>query len=215
VLRRAFGTDPAITAAAAAAMASLAAAGAIIVDPVELPDGILPLDGGNIVDAEFATAFDAYLRDGFMPGTAPASLRAILASGGFLPDHRAVLEARVAFRDSGARAAILARHAALRDRLDACASRAAIDLFLHPTSVVTPGSLDNPKGGWAPELAARSGWPALSVPAGRSDDGVPIGVELLARAGGEALLFRAGLAIEHGRGPRALPDLSLPGLHNG
>jgi Asp-tRNA(Asn)/Glu-tRNA(Gln) amidotransferase A subunit family amidase len=82
-----------------------------------------------------------------------------------------------------------------------------LDAILHPTSMVTPASLDNPKGGWGPELAACSGWPALSVPAGIGEDGIPIGVELLGPAHGEAVLLHLGQWIEQAVGPRRIPPL--------
>jgi aspartyl-tRNA(Asn)/glutamyl-tRNA(Gln) amidotransferase subunit A len=43
-----------------------------------------------------------------------------------------------------------------------------------------------------------SGHPALSVPFGTGDDGLPIGVQVLAPALGEALLFRVGRVLELG-----------------
>ena len=43
-----------------------------------------------------------------------------------------------------------------------------------------------------------SGHPALSVPFGTGDDGLPVGVQVLAPALGEALLFRVARAIEAG-----------------
>ena len=43
-----------------------------------------------------------------------------------------------------------------------------------------------------------SGHPALSVPFGRGDDGLPVGVQVLAPALGEALLFRVARVIEAG-----------------
>jgi aspartyl-tRNA(Asn)/glutamyl-tRNA(Gln) amidotransferase subunit A len=43
-----------------------------------------------------------------------------------------------------------------------------------------------------------SGHPALSVPFGRGDDGLPVGVQVLAPALGEALLFRMARVIEEG-----------------
>ncbi len=43
-----------------------------------------------------------------------------------------------------------------------------------------------------------SGHPALSVPFGTGEDGLPIGVQVLAPAMGEALLFRVGRAVELG-----------------
>ena len=41
-----------------------------------------------------------------------------------------------------------------------------------------------------------SGQPAVSVPFGRGDDGLPIGVQLLAPALGEGLLLRAAAVLE-------------------
>jgi aspartyl-tRNA(Asn)/glutamyl-tRNA(Gln) amidotransferase subunit A len=41
-----------------------------------------------------------------------------------------------------------------------------------------------------------SGHPAISVPYGSGDDGLPVGVQLLAPALGEPLMFRAAAALE-------------------
>lgn len=41
-----------------------------------------------------------------------------------------------------------------------------------------------------------SGHPCLSLPIGLSDDGLPIGGQFIARKGGEALLCRAGMAVQ-------------------
>ena len=41
-----------------------------------------------------------------------------------------------------------------------------------------------------------AGHPAVSVPYGRGDDGMPVGVQLFAPALGEAPLFRAAAALE-------------------
>ena len=40
------------------------------------------------------------------------------------------------------------------------------------------------------------GHAAMSVPFGSGDDGLPVGVQVLAPALGEALMFRAGAALE-------------------
>ncbi|MGI8810116.1 MAG: Asp-tRNA(Asn)/Glu-tRNA(Gln) amidotransferase subunit GatA [Acidimicrobiales bacterium] len=45
-----------------------------------------------------------------------------------------------------------------------------------------------------------AGHPAISVPYGRGDDGLPIGVQLLAPALGEATMFRAAAALERSLG---------------
>lgn len=195
VLRQAFGAHSEIAAAGERVCAILAATGVVIVNPVELPEAVLPIGRPHIVDAEFADAFDAYLAANFQPGTAPADLAAILAGDAYLPDYRDDLRRRLARRGEG-RDAILTYHAELRAALATLMEEHCLDALLHPTSMVLPETLDNPKGGWAPELAACSGWPALSVPAGVSRGGQPIGVELLGRAGAESVLLSLGAAIE-------------------
>lgn len=207
VIRQAFGTDGEIAAACERACAILAGAGVEIVDPVALPDAILPVGRPHIVDAEFADAFDAYLAANFLPGTAPPDLEAICAAGRHLPDYRDDLARRMRERAKG-RDAILAYHVDLRAALEDRMQAHGLDALLHPTSMVLPETLDNPRGGWAPELAACSGWPAPSVPAGASAQGLPIGVELLGRAGSESILLDLGAAIERGIGPRRRPSLA-------
>jgi len=199
ILRQAFGSDPAIAAALAPAIARIARQGIAIVDPVALPESLLPIGGDHIVDAQFADAFDAYLATNFVPGSAPATLAALVESGAHLPDYVAPLRARLA-RKGGTTTAILAEHARLTTAMAALLADAQVDLLLFPTSQVVPRSLDNPKGGWAPELAARSGWPALSVPSGGAIEGLPVGIELTGPAGGEAMLLALARAIEASTG---------------
>ncbi len=206
VLRQAFGTHGEIAAAVERASAILASEGVEIVDPVTLPEDVLPIGRAHIVDAEFADAFDAYLARNFQPGTAPGSLAEIITGGAYLHAYEADLLRRTHDRGKD-RDAILAFHARLRAALDALMHEHRLDALLYPTSMVLPDTLENPKGGWAPELAACSGWPALSLPAGISGDGVPIGAELLGRAATESALLCLGLAIERGIGPRRLPPL--------
>jgi amidase len=52
-----------------------------------------------------------------------------------------------------------------------------------------------------------AGWPAMSLPAGIDDDGMPIGVQLVARPGSERLLLELAAQIEIARPwPRHAPD---------
>ena len=207
VVRQAFGTNREIAASCARACAILANAGVEIVDPVILPEEILPVGRPHIVDAEFADAFDSYLATNFLPGTAPLDLAALLAGENHLPEYRSDLIHRMRERAKD-RDAILAYHVDLRAALEGLMRKHRLDALLHPTSMVLPETLDNPMGGWAPELAACSGWPALSIPAGASAQGLPIGVELLGRAHSEGMLLDLGAAIEHGVGPRRRPSLA-------
>jgi Asp-tRNA(Asn)/Glu-tRNA(Gln) amidotransferase A subunit family amidase len=209
VARDAFGGDDAIVAAMERALAMMSDAGAILVDPVGPLRALIPAGGDHIVDLEFRPAFDAYLAANFPGGGAPASLAAIHASGLYLRDYHAVLTRRlgVTTLDSDTYRAILAGHARLRAALDEIFRRESLDAIAYPTSATIPTSLANPAGGWAPELAACSGWPAITLPVGQAPGGVPIGLELLGRAHAEATLLRLGAGLESLIGRRFIPYL--------
>jgi Asp-tRNA(Asn)/Glu-tRNA(Gln) amidotransferase A subunit family amidase len=195
VLRQFTGQVADIARGLEASIAALRSAGVDVTDAPPLPDAVMRQDR-HIVDEEFGPAFDRYLRNNFLPGTAPASLDALIASGQFLSEYQGVLQARAKPRDPAIRAAILEQHGRLRATLDTLMAREGYDALLYPPSAVLPLSMDNPKGGLAPELAACSGWPALVVPVGRSASGMPLSVELLGRAHAERSLFGLGRAIE-------------------
>ena len=57
-----------------------------------------------------------------------------------------------------------------------------------------------------------AGWPAMNVPAGVDDQGMPIGVQLVARPGGERLLLELAAQIEAARPwPRHAPAYQVAG----
>jgi Asp-tRNA(Asn)/Glu-tRNA(Gln) amidotransferase A subunit family amidase len=190
----------------ARAVAALRVAGVIVEDAPNLSADVIP-GGDHIVDEEFGPAFDHYLRTAFHPGTAPASLAELIAGDRYLSDYDAVLRARAERRMPLVRVAILHRHAALRSALQAIVADGGYHALLYPPSAVLPQSMDNPRGGWAPELAACSGWPALALPVGRTEGGMPLSVELLAPVRHEPVLFALGAAIEDDAGARPVPNL--------
>ncbi len=68
--------------------------------------------------------------------------------------------------------------------------------------------MDVHRGGtaWLTRVVNLTGLPALALPAGFSQDGTPLGVQLIGREGEEALLLRAGAALQrstdhHDRAP--------------
>jgi amidase len=85
----------------------------------------------------------------------------------------------------------------------------AHDLVLTPTTALPPpriGALDA-RGYWATGTAASeacpyafpwnvTGWPAISVPAGLTAEGLPIGAQLLAHEGQEGLLLSVATQLE-------------------
>ena len=55
-----------------------------------------------------------------------------------------------------------------------------------------------------------TGWPALTVPAGFTPDGLPIGIEFLGRPFTEGMLIRFGYAFEQATGHRRPPESAPP-----
>jgi aspartyl-tRNA(Asn)/glutamyl-tRNA(Gln) amidotransferase subunit A len=56
-----------------------------------------------------------------------------------------------------------------------------------------------------------TGLPAISVPAGLSADGLPLGLQLIAKPFDEATMLRAGFALEAAAGFDARPDFVAAG----
>jgi Asp-tRNA(Asn)/Glu-tRNA(Gln) amidotransferase A subunit family amidase len=53
-----------------------------------------------------------------------------------------------------------------------------------------------------------TGHPALSVPAGRDEHGIPLGLQIIGPRFGEAQVYRAGFAHEAAFGPMGRPEAS-------
>jgi amidase len=100
---------------------------------------------------------------------------------------------------------VLLNRAAFRGKVNRLMS--GIDLLMVPVQPFAAPTHDQ-LGALAqdPELNARliqftapfnsSGHPAITLPCGFTSDGLPIGVQLVARCGGESLLCRAGMAFQ-------------------
>ena len=83
-----------------------------------------------------------------------------------------------------------------------------LDALLYPTVNEPPASIGEDQGGAMPncDLSARSGLPAISVPAGFTTEGLPVGVELLGRAFDEAALIGMAYSYEQATRHRRPPD---------
>jgi aspartyl-tRNA(Asn)/glutamyl-tRNA(Gln) amidotransferase subunit A len=89
------------------------------------------------------------------------------------------------------------------------------DVLLSPTSPTTAFALgakvDDPLAMYLSDVCTiptnLAGAPAISVPAGLDGDGLPVGVQVLAPALGEAVMFRAARALERGFAFSARPSL--------
>ena len=70
------------------------------------------------------------------------------------------------------------------------------------------------EGGVACSVAAKAGYPMVSVPVGIGDDSIPFGIGLMQTAGEDGTLIRYASAIEAITGPRAQPKFVNPDADN-
>jgi amidase len=103
---------------------------------------------------------------------------------------------------------------ALRAAVLATLEELRIDALAYPTLRRKPALIGEAQGGTNCQLSATTGLPAIAVPAGFSNDGLPIALELLAGAWEEARLLKYAYAWEQANKPRRAP-FSTPPLVKG
>src|SRR5262249_60285315 len=104
--------------------------------------------------------------------------------------------------------------AAVRDLVLATMEELKIDVLAYPPLLRRPAIGGESQPGSTCQLSASSGLPAISMPAGFTDDGVPGGIELLGRAWTESKLLGIAYAFEQATHHRRPPS-TTPALVNG
>ncbi|GHH60243.1 MULTISPECIES: amidase [Gammaproteobacteria] len=213
------GDDPAVDAVMGDALAQLEAAGATVVD-VELPFWLPRLAGdlqSIIVRTESAPSLDAYLAASFPPGF-PRSHAQILAMSealnaappagatpnpGRLDGYRD--EARApASTDAYYQAAVREGLQFVRASMRAVLVQNRLDAIVYPTQTMRINRIGEAParnsrglfGNHGPVLASLAGWPELTVPAGATPEGLPVGISFLGPASSESRLLGYGFAFE-------------------
>jgi Asp-tRNA(Asn)/Glu-tRNA(Gln) amidotransferase A subunit family amidase len=114
-------------------------------------------------------------------------------------------------RDTEEYRAALARRGPLSDAVEATLNRHSLDALVFPTVRTIPAVIGDPQRGSSCSLSANTGLPALSVPAGFTDGGLPIGIEMMGRVLDDARLVALAYAFEqateHRREPWTTPPL--------
>lgn len=107
--------------------------------------------------------------------------------------------------------AALARRGPLRDAVEATLNRHSLDALVFPTVRTIPAVIGDPQRGSSCSLSANTGLPSLSVPAGFTEGGLPIGIEMMGRTLDDARLVALAHAFEeatdHRREPWSTPPL--------
>lgn len=145
----------------------------------------------NIIGYEFAEALAGYLAD--KPRAQFHTLQEIAASELYHPQLTTVFKTRAAHpgTDSEGYAVVQQRQHDLYQQLEAMFTQHNINLLAYPVVRRPPVEHGELQDGSNALVSAVTGAPAISIPAGLSDDGMPIGVEMLALRGREDLLLRA------------------------
>lgn len=195
VIRALEGDDPAQLKVWQRALDKLRHGGATLVD-VHLPI-LTEVAAQNCLSLyEFHTGINAWLA---MQQGAPTDLRALIASGDYLPEFLPLLEHMLSVASLKTPQWLNGRRfqRRLRQELGFAAEQYCIDAFLYPTVCRQPTSLEKMPPGCAPELASISGLPAITLPCGHAESGLPIGVELLGKTRDELFLLSLALGGEN------------------
>lgn len=195
------------------AIRAMASAGADTV-PVNIAMFDSLLAGTSMINLDHKFDLLDYLAP--TPSTRVTSLATLLATG----LHHDALEARFRLADSmGVRDGpgpqrALARQRIARDAIIALMDSLRLDALVYPTMRRRPVLAGDPQLGSTCALSAQTGLPALSVPAGFTTEGLPVGVELLGRPLSDVRLVSLAYAFEQ-LGPRRRAPFSTPVLVGG
>jgi Asp-tRNA(Asn)/Glu-tRNA(Gln) amidotransferase A subunit family amidase len=172
------------------------------------------LRGSSVINAEFKFDLMDYLAR--YPDAPVHSLGEIIERGDYDRALESVfkLRNRPESRDTeGYRRARVKREAVLGLTL-AAMEESKVDVLAYPTLNRKPALVGEPQSGSTCQLSAATGLPAISMPAGFTADGVPVGVELLGRAWSEPMLLSLAYAFEQ-RAHLRRPPPTTPPLVNG
>jgi Asp-tRNA(Asn)/Glu-tRNA(Gln) amidotransferase A subunit family amidase len=220
LVTNALGDDAAVNALVRAALEAIAGAGAEVAE-VEIPDLM-----DHIIATSMYTDRSKHDLDLFLSELSPAppvrSLREAYEAG----KYHASLDLMDAIMDGPDQPEedpdYLRRFAARHEfTLTVTNVMAALDMLVYPSVQVPPPTLEG-RAEWTTltfptnTLIASQTWlPALSVPAGFTPEGAPVGLELVGKPYDEATLFRCAYAFEqatqHRRAPASCPELESVG----
>jgi Asp-tRNA(Asn)/Glu-tRNA(Gln) amidotransferase A subunit family amidase len=196
--------------------------GAVIVDAPKIRDlasRSAAIYDGNVFETE--AAMDKYLAQ--HPNAPAKTLKDILLSGKVVPSRARTLMAAVGHStiENGYLQFLLARDA-LRQEVLAMMADQKLDALAYatfdypppkiPADALTSSTLDSAGPGNNRRLSPALRFPAITVPAGFTADGLPIGLELMGREFEEGLLLKLAYAYEQGthhrRPPGTAPSLA-------
>ena len=216
VIRSLFGTTPEdqeVSAIVQKALDTLKKAGAEVID-VPIPGLDELLRDSSMINYDFKFDLAEYLAKS--TDSPVKSLGEVLDLGLFHTALESTLRMRNAVEsrenDQSRRARI--KRTALRHVVEAALDEHRLAALVYPTLRRKPARLGDGQGPSNCQLSASSGLPALGVPAGFTDDGLPVGMDVLGGAFQEEGLLSLSYSIEQTLKLRRLP-FSAPALIGG
>jgi amidase len=212
VLRPLFGTAPEdeeVELIVREALEDLRALGAGIVE-VPFPGLADLLQNTSVINAEFK--FDLLDFLARYPAAPVHSLDEILLSGRYHPAVESVLKRanEATSREPETYRATLARRAAARQQVLDVMRESGVRTLVYPTLRRKPAVIGQPQEGSNCQLSATTGLPAISMPAGFTNEGLPIGMDLLGEPWSEPMLLKVAYAYERSAAPRRPPRTTPP-----
>jgi Asp-tRNA(Asn)/Glu-tRNA(Gln) amidotransferase A subunit family amidase len=163
------------------------------------------LQGTSVINAEFKFQLMDFLHQ--YPGAPVHSLAEILSSGRYDPAVEGVFKRSEAVesRDAAGYRASLDKRNTVREAVLRTMKENRLTALAYPTLRRKAAPIGQPQGGSNCQLSATTDLPAMAIPAGFTDDGVPIGLELLGEPFSEATLLKVAFAYEQSAKPRHAP----------
>jgi amidase len=214
------GKDPETDRVMEEAIATLKKLGAIVIDPVKFPDYLLKAKQPilmTVMNAEFKSQIATYLatlKPGFPRTLSELAEKAVDPSFKYRsPQKAAGLMYTNSFALSLENPAFVAARneglAAIRSGISAIFEEHRLDAIVYPTSPrparpikspATPLPTDSPTS-----FANETGFPDLIVPAGMTNEGLPVTISFFGPAFSEPKLFGYGYDFEQATKARVLP----------
>ena len=207
------GSDAEMSETVRRALDEMKKAGAETVD-VTIPDLDALTGASSLINYEFKFDLIDYLAKA--PNAPVHSLADILDRGLYHAALEQTFRRRnaVESRDSDAYRRALAARESLARVITVLMTAQRLDAIAYPVMRRRPALLGEPQGGSTCGVSAQSGLPAISLPAGFTPDGLPVGIELLGTQWSDARLVSLAYAFEQTASHRRAP-LSTPAFVDG
>lgn len=208
-----FGSKPeelAVTEVVYKAVDELKALGAEAV-PIQIPNLSEIMSYPSLSSYEFKFQLNDYLHE-LGPSAPYDSLTAIIESGQFdkaQEDSMKARDARESLDTEEYKDIVLKRTKLTREALLQVMADNQLDAIVYPSTTQTAAVIgEEQNAGGNNRLSPFSGFPAITVPAGFTSDGLPVGIEFLGRAFDEETLIKLAYSYEQGTHHRKAPTLA-------